>query len=93
MSFLRRLLIAGTHTGPGYDLMPLPARGDAVETWLRTQRDRHTDGHTRDPGWYALDEALDRYRLHADTRTPISEHICEGRVIGDCDCFEEPNHR
>lgn len=56
---LRRLLTAVTHPDPGYDTAPIPARGDAVETWLKTQRDRHTDGYGPTPGWWALDDALD----------------------------------
>ena len=88
MTFLRRLLAALTHSGPGYDTAPLPARGDAVDTWLRAQRDAHTDGYTRDPEWEAIDAVLDAYRLHADTGTPLDQHVCEGRVVGDCECFE-----
>lgn len=88
MRALRRLLAALTHSGPGYDLPPLPRRGDHVEAWLRDQRDRHTDGFTRDPEWEALDDVLDLYRLHADTGTPLGEHVCEGRVVGDCACLE-----
>lgn len=86
--FLRRFLAALTHTGPGYDLTPLPARGDAVETWLKAQRDRYADGYTRDPQWEALDAVLDAYRLHADTGTPLDQHVCEGLLAGDCACFE-----
>ena len=75
MSRLRRFLDALTHSGPGYDLSPLPARGDAVEQWLKQQRDRHIDNRGPTPCWYALDEALNRYRLHAETRTPLSEQL------------------
>lgn len=89
-STLRRLLTAITHSGPGYDLPPTPARGDAVEQWLKTQRDKHTDSYSRTPAWYTLDDLLDTYRLHADTRTPLNEHVCEGRTVGDCECFETP---
>lgn len=71
---LRRLLAAP----------PLPRRGDLVEAWLKAQRDRHTDGFTRDPEWEALDRALDDYRLHADTGTPLGEHVCEGGNCDDC---------
>lgn len=62
---------------------PLPRRGDATEAWLRAHRDRHTDGHTRDPEWEALDAALEDYRLHADTGTPLGEHACDG---AGCEC-------
>lgn len=59
-----------------------PRRGDAIEAWLKEQRDRHADGYTRDPEWEALDGLLDTYRLHADTCTPLGEHVCEP----PCDC-------
>lgn len=88
MSRLRRFLGAVTHSGPGYDLRPLPARGDAVEAWLKTQRDSFEDHYGRLPAWYAVDGVLDRYRLHADTGTPLTEHVCEGLMAGDCACFE-----
>lgn len=88
MTFLRRLLAALTHSGPGYDLPTLPARGDVVETWLKARRDEYTDGHTRDPQWEAIDDVLNAYRLHADTSTPLTEHVCEGLLAGACDCFE-----
>jgi hypothetical protein len=62
-----------------------PARGDQVETWLKTQRDLWD----RDSAlWTVLDTALDNYRLHADTGTPLGEHVCEGRMVGDCECLE-----
>lgn len=67
---------------------PLPARGDAVEAWLRAHRDRYVDSYGRTRAWYLFDDLLDQYRLHADTATPLGEHVCEGRVIGDCDCME-----
>lgn len=59
-----------------------PHRGDAVEAWLKAQRDRDSRGTVR---WDVLDDALDLYRLHADTGTPLGEHVCEGR---GCDCGE-----
>lgn len=84
---LRRLLAAVTHSGPGYDLPPTPARGDAVEAWLRGQRDQFEDHYGRQPAWYVLDAALDDYRLHADTGTPLHQHACES---GHCDCVKQP---
>lgn len=75
MSRLRRFLAAVTHSAPGYDPVPRPARGDAVEQWLRTQRDEHVDGYGPTPGWYALDRALNRYRIHADSGTPLDQDI------------------
>lgn len=88
MTFLRRLLAALTHSGPGYTLPVHPARGDGFDVWLRGQRDRFEDRYGYAPAWYAVDAVLDRYRLHADTGTPLTEHVCEGLVIGDCDCME-----
>lgn len=85
-ALFRRLLAAVTHSGPGYDLPVLPRRGDAVEAWLKTQRDDNRD--TGRGVWTTLNDLLDLYRLHADTGTPLTEHVCEGRVAGDCECFE-----
>lgn len=66
-----------------------PRRGDQVEAWLKQQRDeRRDDDHGQ---WSTLDALLDAYRLHADTSTPLSEHVCEGRVVGDCECLEQPD--
>lgn len=63
-----------------------PRRGDAFEAWLKARRDATT---TWTP-WHALDDILDRYRLHADTGTPLDEHVCEGQAVGDCECLEQP---
>lgn len=52
----------------------MPARGDAVEAWLKAQRDAcfgHASTHN------VVDGLLDEYRLHADTGTPLHEHACE----------------
>lgn len=63
-------------------------RGDQFEAWLKAQRDDHRDD---DRGrWSAYDDLLDRYRLHADTGTPLGEHLCEGQAVGDCECLEQP---
>lgn len=64
-----------------------PARGDQFEAWLKAQRDEYGPGSLQWPG---LDDLLDLYRLHADTDTPLGEHVCEGRVAGDCECLEQP---
>ena len=92
-----RYLDALLHRGPGYDLTPdqpaaetahQPRRGDQFEAWLKQQRDDHRDA---DRGqWTVLDDLLDRYRLYADTGTPLGEHVCEARVVGDCECLEHP---
>ncbi|MFE9391649.1 hypothetical protein [Streptomyces sp. NPDC006784] len=80
-----RLLDALTHTGPGYNPPHQPRRGDDIDRWLKAQRDAAAD---HPEAYQAADGLLDLYRLHADTRTPLTEHVCEGRVIGDCECFE-----
>lgn len=82
-AFLRRLLAALTHSGPGYEPAFRPARSDAVEAWLKAARDRQMDGYGRTRGWHLLDEILDTYRLHADTGTPLGEHACDS---GHCEC-------
>ncbi|GHC36782.1 MULTISPECIES: hypothetical protein [Streptomyces rochei group] len=64
-----------------------PHRGDAFEAWLKAQRDA-CFGHAS--SWAAVDGLLDQYRLHADTGTPLGEHVCEGKVVGDCECLEQP---
>ncbi|MFC8515520.1 hypothetical protein [Streptomyces sp. NPDC057257] len=61
-----------------------PVRGDQFEAWLK----RFRDASTTWTEWHTFDAALDRYRLHADTGTPLSEHVCEGRMVGDCECLE-----
>ncbi len=43
-------------------------RGDDVAVWLRGQREEYPRGSR---AWLALDEALDCYREHADTGTPL----------------------
>ncbi|MGW4250472.1 hypothetical protein [Streptomyces californicus] len=64
-----------------------PRRGDAVDQWLRAQREAAADY----PGAYqATDGLLDLYRLHADMGIPLDGHACEARVIGDCECLEPP---
>lgn len=63
----------------------LPRRGDQFETWLKAQRDA-CFGHAST--WAAVDGLLDQYRLHADTGTPLGEHVCEGKAVGDCACLE-----
>lgn len=79
--------LAGTWR-PASPTSTQPRRGDPFEAWLKEQRDDHRDA---DRGqWTVLDNLLDRYRLHADTGTPLGEHVCETRVVGDCECLEQP---
>lgn len=59
-----------------------PRRGDAVEAWLKACRDDHSQAH--DTEWDVIDQLLDLYRLHADTGTPLGEHVCEGGNVDDC---------
>jgi hypothetical protein len=64
----------------------LPARGDAVEAWLKAQRDERPACTS---GYDTLDQLLDSYRLHADTRTPLDQHCCEGGNVDDCaGCYD-----
>lgn len=51
-------------------------RGDHFEAWLTARRDEWAPETSR--GWQTLDETLTAYRLHADTGTPLDEHVCEG---------------
>lgn len=58
-----------------------PRRGDQFEQWLKAHRDRREE---RDGVWWYLDEMLDQYRLHADTRTPLDQHVCQAGTFEDC---------
>lgn len=49
-------------------------RGDVVEQWLKNQRDAYNEDSQ---AWIALDDALDSYRLHADTGTALDEEVEE----------------
>ena len=64
-----------------------PARGDQFEQWLKAQRDASAD---HPEAYQAADGLLDLYRLHADMGVPLGGHVCEGRVVGDCECLEQP---
>lgn len=82
----RRLLAALTHSGAAWQPLYRPQRGDAVEAWLKARRDQHRE-QTDD--WFFLDELLNDYRLHADTRTPLDQHACEDGNIDDClGCYQ-----
>lgn len=67
---------------------PEPHRGDAFEQWLKARRDEWAPEGCQP--WQILDQTLEEYRLHADTGTPLGEHVCEARVVGDCECLEQP---
>lgn len=62
-----------------------PRRGDQFEAWLKAQRDACL-GHAGP--WGTMDGVLDQYRLHADTGTPLNQHVCEGCLRGDCEHAE-----
>jgi hypothetical protein len=47
-------------------------RGDAVEAWIKRQRDAFPEGTD---GWHDMDALLDDYREHADTGTPLTEDV------------------
>lgn len=81
-----RLLDAIFHRGPGYDLAPVPKRGDQFEDWLKQQRDLCIGDAI---SYNMADGLLDQYRLHADTGTPLNQHCCTAHVLGDCACLEE----
>lgn len=74
---LRELLEAAGH-GSDWSLeLPgefTPQRGDDVETWLKRRRGVYP---RESVGWRVLDDALDDYRLHADTRTPLAEDVVD----------------
>ncbi|MFC9891504.1 hypothetical protein [Streptomyces pilosus] len=65
-----------------------PRRGDQVEAWLKAQRDRYDRDAESSEFWHEFDRALDQYRLHADMGVPLDGHVCEARVVGDCECLE-----
>lgn len=67
---------------------PTPHRGDAFEQWLKARRDEWAPEGCQP--WQILDQTLEEYRLHADTGTPLGEHVCEGKAVGDCECLEQP---
>jgi len=91
-AFWREVRDAITHTGPSYQPEPRPRRGDQVEQWLKAQRDEYESEASEQ--WKALNEALDTYRLHADTGTPLDQHVCEGGNVDDCaGCYDRAAQR
>jgi hypothetical protein len=64
-----------------------PRRDDEVAAWLKAKRNewyvssqyRLTPSEARARTIYtAIDDLLDDYRLHADTGTPLNEHVSDG---------------
>jgi hypothetical protein len=72
-----RAALGGSAGSPetGDSTPALPRRDDHVAAWLKQRRDGYVPS---DAGWVVLDYALDNYRLHADTGTPLDQHACEG---------------
>jgi hypothetical protein len=55
-----------------------PHRGDEVERWLKGWRDSFREDVPEElPFWTVLDDALDDYRLHADTGTPLDAEVTD----------------
>jgi hypothetical protein len=54
-----------------------PRRGDEVERWIKRERDTYNQYSAGEDGaaWFALDDLLDDYRLHADTGTPLDQFV------------------
>jgi hypothetical protein len=77
---------AATDEVPEGPVPDVPRRGDQFEQWLKARRDEF--GY-KGPTWVELDNVVNLYRLHADTGTPLAEHVCEARAVGDCDCLEK----
>jgi hypothetical protein len=75
--------------GPDFEVEPehVPMRGDAVEKWLKGLRDQYRPvdwvddvrGKRQIPNreYAALDEALDEYRLRADTGLTLADDIAD----------------
>ena len=64
-----------------------PKRDDEFATWLKRQRDKYEHRRYRYGrdfyAFNALDDALDNYRLHADTGTPLDHEISEETMRHD----------
>lgn len=91
-NFWRQLGNALTHSGPSYQPTVRPCRGDQFDQWLKAQRDQYSERH--DTQWDVINQILDDYRLHADTGTPLDQHVCEGGNIDDCyGCHQQEQQR
>ena len=88
----RQSIDALAHSGPSYQPAARPRRGDQFEQWLKAQRDEYESEGSEQ--WKALNEALDTYRLHADTGTPLDQHCCENGTVDDCyGCYQEAQQK
>lgn len=68
-----------------------PLRDDHVARWLKAVRDTYQAGSM---AWFALDNALENYRLHADTGTYLDESPYEDDddpLDGWYDPFDDPD--
>lgn len=54
-----------------------PRRDDAVATWLKAERDKHSNESPGVPGYWALDALLDQYRERADFGAPLDAEPAE----------------
>ncbi len=84
MSPFRTRLLQLLTPGPSGPAKHVPARDDDIATWLKQQRDQMEDRFGRLPAWYVLDDLLDTYRLHADTVTPLDQHVPCACTPADC---------
>jgi len=75
---LRRMAAAAGRVADDTQPETRPRRGDGFEAWLKARRDATTTWSA----WHVIDGMLDRYRLHADTGTPLSEHPENGPAVG-----------
>lgn len=66
---ISRVVTPVEETLPEYDG---PRRGDPVAEWIKKMRDGYTP-YTF--SWYAVDDMLDNYRLHADLGTSLDEDV------------------
>ncbi len=64
-----------------HKITPPPERealDDDFAIWLKARRDEFDGaGRERDPAWYVLDSALDAYREHRATATPLDQPLRE----------------
>lgn len=68
----------------GKPLPQQPRRDDEVAKWLKARRDELPRDHWGNH-WSLIDGLLDDYRLHADTSTPLDQHVCTTTPCEDCD--------
>lgn len=67
--------IEGTSPGTRIVGTLLPHRDDAVIAWLRQLRDEHSGSGITSSAWYALDGAVDDYKLRADLGLSLTDEV------------------